>query len=462
MADPRIVIVGAGPAGCRAAECLAAAGIRPLVLDEAPASGGQIYRRPPPALDRPARSLYGADAAKAEALHRSFDALAKRVDYRPATTVWGLDGDRLFVRRGSEAAVVGFDRLILATGATDRVMPVRGWTRPGVYTLGGAQIALKAQGVAIGSPVVFIGAGPLLVLVAWQYAKAGAKVAAVLDTSRLADQCAALPLLAARPGMLARGAGLRLALKRMQVSVHQGVSPLEITGDAGGVGGVAWRAPDGSLRDVAANAVALGWHLRSETQLAELAGCDFDFDPVWRQWTPRTDRFGRSSRGDVYLAGDGMKILGADGAELAGRLAATAVLEDIGRLPQGARPDRLERRQKRFARFSRGLARAFPFPAEACRSLADDALLCRCEAITVGEYRATLQRTGASELNRAKALSRVGMGRCQGRYCGAAAAEIVASGETPVAGAGRLRPQAPIKPLPAGVRAGAGDQAEEA
>ncbi len=30
-------------------------------------------------------------------------------------------------------------------------------------------------------------------------------------------------------------------------------------------------------------------------------------------------------------------------------------------------------------------------------------------------------------MNRAKALSRVGMGRCQGRYCGHAATEVVAA-----------------------------------
>ena len=41
---PRIVIVGAGPAGVRAAETLVAAGLRPLVLDEQARCGGQIYR----------------------------------------------------------------------------------------------------------------------------------------------------------------------------------------------------------------------------------------------------------------------------------------------------------------------------------------------------------------------------------------------------------------------------------
>jgi hypothetical protein len=41
------------------------------------------------------------------------------------------------------------------------------------------------------------------------------------------------------------------------------------------------------------------------------------------------------------------------------------------------------------------------------------------------------------------------MGRCQGRYCGHAAAEIVAhAAGIPVEQVGRIRGQGPVKPLP--------------
>ncbi len=52
-------------------------------------------------------------------------------------------------------------------------------------------------------------------------------------------------------------------------------------------------------------------------------------------------------------------------------------------------------------------------------------------------------------MNRAKAFSRVGMGRCQGRVCGPAAAEIVADTlGCSIRQAGRLRSQPPVKPVP--------------
>ncbi len=74
-----------------------------------------------------------------------------------------------------------------------------GWNLAGCYSLGAAQIALKAQACAIGSRVVFAGTGPLLYLVAAQYPKAGARVEAVLDTSP-ACRLAALRKLLAPPG----------------------------------------------------------------------------------------------------------------------------------------------------------------------------------------------------------------------------------------------------------------------
>ena len=53
MNDRPPIVIGAGPAGSRAAATLAAAGLAPIVLDEAPESGGQIYRRAPAGFTRP-------------------------------------------------------------------------------------------------------------------------------------------------------------------------------------------------------------------------------------------------------------------------------------------------------------------------------------------------------------------------------------------------------------------------
>jgi hypothetical protein len=59
-------------------------------------------------------------------------------------------------------------------------------------------------------------------------------------------------------------------------------------------------------------------------------------------------------------------------------------------------------------------------------------------------------------------VSRVGMGRCQGRICGAAAAELLAH-ETNrgIEAVGRLRSQAPVKPVPLTLALAAQQEAAE-
>ncbi|MGF1630846.1 MAG: FAD-dependent oxidoreductase [Kiloniellaceae bacterium] len=441
----RVLIVGAGPAGIRAAEVLAGAGLVPVVVDEGARAGGQIYRRPPEGRARPPKALYGSEAGKAVALHARFDGLARqgRIDHRPESTVLSLADGVAHVLGPDGLDSVAHDRLILATGATDRLVPVSGWQAAGVYSLGAAQIALKAQGVALGRRIVLAGSGPLLTLVAAQLLKAGAGVAAVLDTAPLGVQVrGGLAMARARPAVTARGLALRARLGRRY---RAGVTLERIEVGPQGPCALHWRDARGQGQVTDCDTVALGWHLRAETALADLAGAEFDWSEIWAQWLPRADAEGRAGDG-LYLAGDGLRILGADGAEIAGRLAARACLADLGLPVAAADRTRDLRRLARMRQFAEGVAHAFPWPLETVRGLPDETVLCRCEGVTVGALRATLPLSGA-EANRLKSLGRVGMGRCQGRYCQLAGAELIAAAsDLAPAAVGRLRAQPPVRP----------------
>lgn len=455
MAQHRVIVVGAGPAGVRAAEAVAAAGLRPIVLDEGRRDGGQIYRRQPDGFRRGYDKLYGSEAERARALHTTFDGLKTVVDYRPETLVWNIADGAVWTASPKGWRTEPYDALILCTGATDRLMPVKGWHFAGTYSLGGAQVALKSQACGIGRRVVFAGSGPLLYLVASQYAAAGADVAAVLDTSPFSARLAGLPKLLSQPDILLQGVALTAALLRRGVKLVNGARLEEIVGDPeAGVRGIVAVDGRGRRLTIDCDAVAMGHHLRPETQLADLARCDFAFDAKTRQWLPVRDGDGRASVKGVYLAGDGARILGARSAEVSGRLAALAALSDLG-IPAapGAMED-LRTQVAGYARFAEGLAEAFPWPVDAAARIPDETLICRCEAITAGELRRIVGQGPAREVNRAKAFSRVGMGRCQGRYCGLAAAEVIAAASgVPVEQVGRLRGQAPVKPLPVGIGA---------
>jgi hydrogen cyanide synthase HcnB len=264
------VIVGAGPAGIRAAQTLVRHGVRPVVIDEAPRWGGQIYRQPPPGFSRPKTALYGFEAARADAVHQAMAGILDQVDYRPDTLVWNAESGRLDVIRQGAMDSVPYRQLIVATGAADRILPFPGWTLPGVYTLGAAQVALKFQGCAIGSRVIFAGTGPLLYLVAHQYAKAGAVIAAVLDTSAFAGKVGAAPAMLHQPAVFAKGLYYLAWLRLHGVPVHQGVRLERATGGSR-VTSLRWRQGS-AVHEEACDAVGFGYALRPETQLADLAG----------------------------------------------------------------------------------------------------------------------------------------------------------------------------------------------
>ena len=455
MTDPvtkatTVVIIGAGPAGTACAASLHKQGIRVILVDENRRSGGQIFRRQPANFGRSYKQLYGSECKVAERTHLDFDALSDQIDYRPLTSVWAIEGNRLFLCSAEGQEQLDFDALVICSGASDRLMAIKGWEHAGVFSIGGAQIALKSQACAIGQKTLLVGTGPLLYLVAYQYLKSGAKLAGVLDTSPFLKRIIALPALLQRPKLVWQGLIQLLAIRLSGAPLKFAVKPIEILGNGEGVSGVRFAGSGKRVEQLECDAVALGFHLRPESQLADLAGCEFRFDRLTRQWLPDIDDEGRSSVPSIYLAGDGGSILGADAARLSGQLVAQSVATDLGHDADLEVVDSLKKQLQRMRRFARGLSIAFPWPSHYASELTDDTVVCRCEGITAGELREVVTGSDGheTEANRAKSFSRVGMGRCQGRYCAHTGAEVLAAYTgLDIDLIGRLRGQAPVKPI---------------
>lgn len=447
---PAVVVVGAGPAGLAAVRRLVEGGIRPMLLDREPAAGGQVLREQALGLELP--PLPGFDPAAGPRARSDFEALGDRVDCYPSTAVVGLEDHRLWaVGPSGEVDSTRWDRLVLCAGAHDREVPVPGWTLPGVVTLGAAQIALKTQGCAVGRRIACVGTGPLLYLTAAQHVAAGCEVAVVADTAGLGDVAAALPGLIADRARLALGIRCLWILHRARVPCLRRVTAVAVEG-VDRVTGLVIHA--GRRREVVpCDAVAIGFGLVPQTQILDLADAAMALEDATGLWLPALDGSGRTSVPGVYAAGDGAAPLGAEAAGLAGERAALAVLEDLHLPFDRDRAARLDRELARHVRFARAVARAFPFPARLEEAIADATVLCRCEGVTAGAIRAAVREFDECEVNRVKALTRCGMGRCQGRICGPTLARLVAraSGQ-PLAKVGRLRTRAPVEPLPARAR----------
>jgi len=439
-----------------AAIAAAEAGLRPLVIDENPQAGGQIYRQAPAALhggQPPARRTPEARGATLFGRFQRQD----RIELLTETSVWGLFGPRrLAITCGDSSRMIEAQHLVLATGAYEYLPPFPGWTLPGVMTPGGAQSLVKTMHVLPGRRALVAGTGPFLLVVAMLLHQAGMEVAGLVEMAPARDEVRALPGLLAQPGLLWEGLRYRTRLRRAGIPIYRGHVLLEARGE-GEVREALFAPcngdgyPDRSLARVArVDTICAGYGFVPRAQLAQLAGCKLRLDEARGGWVPEVGEQLQTSVPGVWVAGDGAGVAGALAAELQGTLVGLAVARQLGALDAGrwqALRKPLARRLARLGRFRAALDRLYRLRPGLVSLATADTLVCRCEELTRAEVEAGIA-AGGIDLRTLKVITRLGMGPCQGRMCWPAAARLVAArtGKS-VEDAGPLSIRPPVRPV---------------
>jgi len=444
-----LVIIGAGPAGMAAGIEASRGGLRVLILDDQPAPGGQVYRHiSQNAVRREAVPYLGGDYWSGQALADAF--AASSAELWSESRVWQITGDRqVFLSRHGAAQSVSAGAILIATGAMERPMPVRGWTLPGVMSVGAAQTMLKTGGSGADG-AVFAGSGPLFYLTIWQYLQAGLAVRAVVDTAparmTLAQYWLALPALL-QPGLLLKGLRWRAAIRRKTDYFVQATS-VAITGEEQ-VTGLSFTDAGGKRQTIPAEHLFIHQGVVPNVSLTMASDLAHRWCPRQLCWHPRTDLFGESSVAGIFVAGDGMGIAGAAAAVSSGRLAARRIIARARgiALPMAPVWRLLKWRQTAIRPFLDSLFR----PPDEWRVPQDDkAIVCRCEALTKADVAAAIA-LGVSGPNQLKGYCRAGMGRCQGRMCSLTIQKMIHDhGGQPEDKVGHLRIRPPIRPLTVG------------
>ncbi len=408
-----IVILGAGPAGLAAADAASADGQAVLLIDENAEPGGQIWRGGPGRWqDKRARRLW--------------DGLRERTHVRVlcgARVVAAAGPGKLLLDTADGALTLDWERAILCGGARELLLPFPGWTLPGVTGAGGLQALIKGGMPVAGKRVVVAGSGPLLLAVADSALRHGAEVMAIVEhrgTRELAGFGARLAL--RQPGKLAQALALFSGLRR--VPYLRGATVIAARGDGRLRSVVVRRA--GEDTGIACDFAACGFGLVPALESAALFGCAVADGCV------TVDAAQRTSVAGVWAAGESTGIGGVDKALAEGRVAGLAA---VGK---AASPRQLRAVGKAHA-FARSLAHSFA-PTPALRELCTDStIVCRCEDVRAAEL------APYDTWRAAKLQTRVGMGPCQGRVCGAAC-EFLYGWD-----AGESRP--PVFPVSAGTLA---------
>jgi NADPH-dependent 2,4-dienoyl-CoA reductase/sulfur reductase-like enzyme len=383
-----LVIVGAGPAGLAAAQAAAQSGMRIALVDDNPRAGGQVWRQGP-----------GIVAPKA--LRATVSALTSHpnVTHYAGASVSALPSPKeMIVASSSYGGVsISFGRLVLATGARERLLPFSGWTLPGVTGAGALQALIKGGMPVRGERIVLAGSGPLLVAALATAREAGARIVAVVEQApwralvRFGLSLTATPSKALQALQLTRGfAG---------PPYWPGSVVRAALGDARVEGAIVRRGD----REVtlACDRVACGYGLAPNVSLAQTLGCALDQDAI------AVDERQGTSMADIWAAGE---CTGIGGMELARAEGTIAGLVASG---QSLCP-RSTRERDRWRRFAGRVARAFELRDQALAPPSPETILCRCEDVPFGDV------SRYESWRDAKLHTRCTMGPCQGRICGTA------------------------------------------
>jgi len=154
-----LAIIGAGPAGMEAAIAASKAGVKSIVLfDDKEYLGGQLKLQTHTffGTEELGASIRGYEIANI--LQKDIE--GHNIDIRLNSTVVGLyPHNMLGFRDEDKLNFIVANKIICATGASEKFLPFEGNYLPGVMGAGGAQTFMNIYGVKPGKKVLIVGGG---------------------------------------------------------------------------------------------------------------------------------------------------------------------------------------------------------------------------------------------------------------------------------------------------------------
>lgn len=311
MTEAELVIVGAGPAGLSAAIEAAQCGAKVLLIDENAKAGGQLFKQ--------IHKFFGSSAHMAGT--RGIDIGIQMLQQTQALgiEVWlnsevcGIENghDLWVIKNGEQSICVRAQKIILATGATENAVTFPGWNLPGVMGAGAAQTMINVNRVLPGDRFLMVGSGNVGVIVSYQLMQAGGEVAAIVEAAPKIGGYGVHTAKVCRTGVpFYVSHTVKRAFGTTRV---EGVELIELDNH--------FKQIPGTEQTIACDTVCLATGLTPLTELAWLAGCQFDFVGALGGNLPIHNEKMQTTMQDIYVAGD---ISGTEEASTAmeeGRLA---------------------------------------------------------------------------------------------------------------------------------------------
>ncbi len=319
------VIVGAGPAGLCAAIEAAKNGVEVLLIDDNDTVGGQLFLQ--------THKFFGSRDHMAgirgfqigEELLKSINELD--VEVLLNATVWGIypNSTVAFNTEGKKKESIVFKNLLIATGALEKSLYFKGWTKPGVMGAGAVQNMMHISRVKPGNNALVIGSGNVGLIVAYQLTQANVNVVGVIE---------ALPKI----GGYQVHAG---KIRRLGIPILTNYTIIEAKGNPIVESVVVakvdknFKVLPGSEIELVCDLVCLATGLKPFDELCYSADLKISYIENLNSFVVLHDDNMETSRKGIYVAGDITGVEEASTAMDEGRLVGIEVARKLGKIKSG-------------------------------------------------------------------------------------------------------------------------------
>jgi len=319
MVNIDLLIVGGGPAGLAAASTAAALGIQVLLVDEGLNPGGQLVKQ--------THKFFGSGEHYAGTRGIDIPQQLCRGDQENITimadtTVLGCYEDGVITALTGEEKYFKIkpQRVIFATGASEKFLSFPGNDLPGVYGAGAVQTLMNQYGVLPGKRVLMVGAGNIGIIVSYQLLQAGIPVAAVVEAAPEIGGYLVHASKIARAGVPILTRHTILSAQGDEAVESAVIAKLDEN----------WQSIPGSEETIDVDTVCLAVGLSPVVDLLRQVGCKTKYVPQLGGDAPLRNQHLKTSLDWVYVAGDVAGVEEASAAMVEGRLAGAAASAELG------------------------------------------------------------------------------------------------------------------------------------
>jgi len=318
-----IAIIGGGPAGLSAAIYAASLGAKVTLIDDGLELGGQLIKQTHKFFgsEKQFAGIRGIEIAKKMIQDiKEYD----NVEVIANATVTGYyEDDVITIVQGVNGDIfkkLKANRIILATGASENMLPFVNNDLPGVYGAGAVQTLMNLYGVIPGNNILMVGAGNIGLIVSYQLLQAGIKVEAIVE---------ALPGIG---GYLVHASKIR----RLGVPIYTSHTLKEVYGtdcvEKAVISGInqSFEFIPGTEKELKVDTICLAVGLSPLSDLLWQAGCQMKYVPELCGYVALRDDNMKTTKDKIYIVGDVAGIEEASSAILEGQIAGLNAAVSLG------------------------------------------------------------------------------------------------------------------------------------